>query len=82
LGVYITGFEKVVSGKKARFVPLVSWDDFETYETGALQDLKQLFNFAHVTRRRSFADGATENETAKILKRNAVMAKEDGGNHE
>jgi hypothetical protein len=34
-----------------------------------------------VTGGRSFADGATENETAKILKRNAVIAKEDGGNH-
>lgn len=27
-------------------------------------------------------DGATENETAKILKREAVTAKGDGGNHE
>ena len=78
----VQAFEKAVPGTKARFVPLASWDDFETYGARELEDLKQLFHFAHVTGGRSFSDGATENETAKTLKREAVMAKGDGENHE
>jgi hypothetical protein len=35
-----------------------------------------------VTGGRSFSDGATENETTKILKREAVTAKGDAENHE
>lgn len=61
-------------------MPLASWYDFETHCVRELEDLKQLFYFAHVTGRRSFSDGAAENETAKILKREAVAAR-DGGNH-
>jgi hypothetical protein len=78
----VQAFEKAVPGKKARFVPLASWDDFETYGSRELEDLKQLFHFAHVAGGRSFSDGATENETAKVLKKEAVTAKEDSGNHE
>ena len=44
--------------------------------------MKQLFHYAHVTCGRSSYEGSTENETAKRLKRDAVMAKGDGGDYE
>jgi hypothetical protein len=53
-----------------------------THGARELEGLKQLFHFAHATGGRSFSDGATENETAKILKRETVTAKVDGENHE
>jgi hypothetical protein len=78
----VQAFGKTVSGKKGRFLPLVSWQAFEADGNKALEALKELFHCAHVTQGRFFADDATEDETAKVLKRNAVTAKEDGGNHE
>jgi hypothetical protein len=81
-GLMVQAFEKAVPGKKAKFVPLASWEDFQTYGDRELEDLKQLFHFAHVTGGRSFDEGATESETAKRLKRDAVMAKEEGEDYE
>jgi hypothetical protein len=67
----VQAFEKAVLGNKARLVPLAGRDNFEIYGVRELEDLKQPFHFVHVTGGRSFSDGATENETAKILKREA-----------
>jgi len=71
----VTDWDDTVQAFEGRFVPLASWYDFETHGVRELEDLKQLFYFAHVTGRRSFSDGAAENETAKILKREAVAAR-------
>jgi hypothetical protein len=78
----VHAFEKAVPGRKARFVPLASWEDFQTHEDRELEDLKQLFHYAHVTCGRSSYEGSAENETAKRLKRDAVTAKGDGGDYE
>ncbi|KAL4860933.1 hypothetical protein BDV12DRAFT_208653 [Aspergillus spectabilis] len=66
-------FEKV-TGSRARFRPLPSWEAFDTYGIPELNDTKAMFGFTQNNAGKYFGPEPTEKETAGMLKLKTAVA--------
>ncbi|KAF7716746.1 NmrA-like family domain-containing oxidoreductase [Penicillium ucsense] len=69
----VSTFEKI-SGRKSRFQPLPSWEDFNTHGIRELDDTKAMFGFTQNNEGRYFGPDPSENETAGQLKQITASA--------
>ncbi|OOQ90415.1 putative NmrA family transcriptional regulator [Penicillium brasilianum] len=69
----VSNFEKL-SGRKSRFQPLPSWEDFNTYGIPELDDTKAMFGFTQNNQGRYFGPEPSEKETAGTLKQITAAA--------
>ncbi|KAL4969426.1 NmrA/HSCARG family protein [Aspergillus stella-maris] len=70
----LVGVFGVVSGLKARFRALPSWEAFETFGVPELDDTKAMFGFTQNNGGRYFGAEETERETPARLKERAAVA--------
>ncbi|KAJ5670393.1 uncharacterized protein N7477_005756 [Penicillium maclennaniae] len=66
-------FEKV-SGRKSRYQPLGSWEEFNTHGVPELEDTKMMFGMTQESGGRYFGPEASEKRTAAELKKKTAMA--------
>ncbi|KAJ6113568.1 hypothetical protein N7523_006885 [Penicillium sp. IBT 18751x] len=66
-------FEKV-SGRKSRYQPLGSWEEFDTHGVPELEDTKMMFGMTQESGGRYFGPEASEKRTAAELKKKTAMA--------
>ncbi|KAJ0413522.1 hypothetical protein BJY00DRAFT_319721 [Aspergillus carlsbadensis] len=71
----VGAFEKV-TGSRARFRPLPSWEAFDTYGIPELNDTKAMFGFTQNNAGKYFGPEPTEKETAGMLKLKTAVALE------
>ncbi|KAF4153186.1 hypothetical protein CNMCM6069_001079 [Aspergillus lentulus] len=69
----MSAFEKL-SGRKCRFQPLPSWEDFDTHGIPELEDTKMMFGFTQNNQGHYFGPEPSEKGTAGTLKLETALA--------